>query len=229
MILAVAISLGFTTQAQGYDGLIAPPKSQEKTGSGTTPKEKPQTGYQGLIAEPGAQSGSGTALDALVSKSPALPGAPAYQPARNSEQLQDQARFNSYRFDPLKHLDAETREKITVMRTDALKNYKPARRINGMLAKENSVKVTIDSVMKRVNNPELTPEQRAGFGKQGYEQLLMLSDGLLSSSTISDDVYKSMGLPDGYVKEQREANKNSLARVREALSALKPYQNGKAP
>ena len=103
-------------------------------------------------------------------------------------------------------------------------NDKPSKRINGLLPLENTVKTMIDGMLKRVNDDKTSPEERKKIGQESYNQLLQMSDAFISSSSISDDAFKSMGVSDIYIQERREANKNNIQRIRDALAILKTYQ-----
>ncbi len=216
LFIAVFVLLVTTcglANAQGYSGLI--PDNKEP-GSKTENSENSCS-----------QTGTCSATDFLISKPQpkqqnSKPGG-SYQAPKTSKDLEAQARYKSYEFKP-DSLDAKTLKQIRTNNIDYKALYQPSTRIGGLLPMENTIKSIIESIMSQIKNPELSQAERDAEGKSGYQRLLMMTDAMISSSKTPDTVYKSMNLPDTYIKEQREATTNGLKRLRAALSDLKAYQ-----
>lgn len=108
--------------------------------------------------------------------------------------------------------------KLPATMTEMLKQ--PRVRINGMLPMESTVKTSIDKAMASLRDPKLSAVQRQENLKTTLTSLRTMRSGLKAKSTVSDTAYRLMGMPDLYVKEERESITKSLARVEAALAAL---------
>jgi hypothetical protein len=212
-VFALLVAACGAANAQGYSGLIPDNKQPESKA------EKSQNSC--------SQAGTCSATDLLISKpQPKQQSAQpvdSYKSAKTAQDLEAQARYKSYTFTP-DSLDRETLKQIRANNSDYKALYKPSTRINGLLPMENTIKTMIEDIMTQIKNPELSQVERDTAGKNGYQKLLMMTDAMISSSTTPDAVYKSMNLPDIYIKEEREAATNGLKRLRAALSDLQAYK-----
>ncbi len=97
----------------------------------------------------------------------------------------------------------------------------PRPRINGLLPVENSIKNSIDQAFAQMNNKNLSPADRQKKAAETLATLKSIRQGLAVQGSIPDKTYKIMGMPDVYIKEEREATKNSLARIDAAIAKFK--------
>ena len=89
----------------------------------------------------------------------------------------------------------------------------PRPRTEGMLPLESTIKQSIDTALEQM----LTNNQRP---EEIVDSLKRIRDGLRAKGSVSDGVYKVMGLPDTYVKEEREGVEKSIRRIDDAIRQL---------
>lgn len=232
--------------AQGYEGLFAP---EDTAPARNQPAPAQNPGYQGLIpgAVPAAPAPTPPTTSSrpanatapatqksiprpirlpegtLKAQSPApstpIPATSNLQPIRSSADLVSLARaYNLAEGSADIGDELAARARLPASSTELLKH--PRARINGMLPMENSIKNSIDATMASLRAPNLRPEDRAARAKLAVDSLTTIKRGLTVKSGISDRTYQAMGIPSLYVKEEREALKNALARVDAALAQL---------
>jgi hypothetical protein len=172
-----------------------------------------------------APSAAATARTVPPAGSPALTPSPAaatraaVQPLRSSDDLLRLARAYSMP-DAAGGMTDEmaARFRLPGTATELLKQPRP--RIGGLLPMENSIKNSIDGAMAGLRTANVAPEERARRLSQAVDSLNALKRGLTVKSGISDRTYQAMGMPPLYVQEEREAIRNSIARVDAALGQL---------
>lgn len=217
-------------KGDGYDGLLAP--SEGSGGLSVSPQTKQQmNAASGILAPedptqgvsiPGSDSTYGGNFKlsnrGLSGQTPQYPE----QPVANTSSLNDLKALSS-RYGYAQQFDAIPKEvmKYYVMPASMTETLKTPRiRINGMLPVENSIKSGIDMSLADINNPKLTAEQRAAKIKEAVVNLKTMRTGLRAQNSVPDSVYKMMGLPPTYVKEEREGFSKALARIDEAITKL---------
>lgn len=229
----------------GYDGLFSP-----KGATRQNPAEAP--GYEGLVpgkvAKPPpratAQQPEQTPIPpkqntTVVAKNPdkpaykftparvvemtPRPGASRYQPITSAEQLEQLAAGHGVRLEIAK-MTPEMEANIKVSPKAYSLGSSPQVRVDGMLSAELMVKKQIDLVMKSLNLPNLTPDQRRRNARAGYERLLKLADIYRYKANMPDGLYQKMGVPAIFVQEQKEANTKALTRLQDAFQVLRPLQ-----
>ncbi len=229
----------------GYDGLFSP-----KGATRQNPAEAP--GYEGLVpgkvAKPPpratAQQPEQTPIPpkqntTIVTKDPGKPaykftpprvvemtprpGASRYQPITSPEQLEQLAAGHGVRLE-IARMTPEMEANVKVSPKAYSLGSSPQVRVDGMLSAELMVKKQIDLVMKSLNLPNLTPDQRRRNARSGYERLLKLADIYRYKANMPDGLYQKMGVPAIFVQEQKEANTKALARLQDAFQVLRPLQ-----
>ena len=80
---------------------------------------------------------------------------------------------------------------------------------------------SIETEMKALQNPKLTPDERRARATDAYERLLKMADGYQSKSRIPEKVYKAAGMPDQLIEERKQSTRNSLEMLRNALHQLR--------
>ena len=229
-------------QDGGYSGLIAPPSAPETSApepeSGTA---DPSPVYEGLLAPPPAApaSRSGKGGGALVKEEPpgysgVIPGYVGGRPGggklpAEDKPLQVTATPGLDKFLPSKTsadlkapsviLEKPGRVSAKMARTLA----KPSARINDMLPMEYVARETIDQLMPGVRDKKLPAAVRAENIRQAHARLATLADGLRYRKMVPDKTYREMGLPDVFIKEEREGADKALLRLNRALTELKEY------
>lgn len=111
---------------------------------------------------------------------------------------------------------------LTPRMTDALRV--PQMRMDGMLPEEYMAKQQVDQIMRFVHAPNQTDEQRAATAKKAADKLRAMAYSYEIKRDMPDEIFETMGLPENYRKEKKEAARNSLARVEAALTELRKYQ-----
>ncbi len=87
------------------------------------------------------------------------------------------------------------------------------RNAKGMLPLESTMKTALDNALSQVTAKQADPKTVA-------DSLKRVRDGLRAKGSVPDSVYKSMGMPELYVKEEREGIEKSIKHVDEALRQL---------
>lgn len=247
-LLTIVMTMAATAaQAQGYDGLLAPDDSAPAASSSN--KRDEPAGYQGVMpgavpVAPQAAAPAGKPATAgqpqqqqqqpsvarpvtvqpqpSIMLAPDMPNTPdpsVIKPIRNSQDIAELAK--QYRLDPNADGipdDMAARFRLPATQTELLKQPRP--RINGLLPMENNVKLGIANTMATLNDPKMPPALRASRTQLAIQSLKTMQSGLKVKGNISDRTYQLMGMPATYIKEEREAVNNSLARVNAALSQL---------
>lgn len=217
----------------GYSGVIAPstPKRAPRGSQG----DSAEPGYAGVV--PGYVPPDEPDMMAVPGKAspvrPQQPGktypgtytpVPSQQPqmtsqyakidpkVRTAEDLRTLAMIYSYD----KNADGipdEMAKNFKVPKEMAAFLDQPRARIDGMLPMESMIRDSIDAAMKEVKGRRQKPEETV-------DNLRKMREGLRAKRSIPDSVYKMMGLPATYVKEEREGIDNSLARIDRAIKQL---------
>lgn len=246
-LLAAVLFLGSASavHAQGYQGLFGEDDAKPAAPS-RAPDQPP--GYQGLIpgavpqapapttaapAQPQAQqqapatatrplrgvAPTAAAPSIVMGNTPAPNSMLGITPIRSSDDLRKLAMI--YSID--KNMDQIPDEMAAQFRlpattTELLKQPRP--RVNGMLPMEQSVKTSIEGAMATLRDPKLRPADRQARAKLALDSLKSMQTGLKVKGQISDRTYQVMGMPQTYVKEEREAITKSLARIDLAIRQL---------
>lgn len=241
-----------SSTSDGYDGLLAPAQpssrgnnrgAQEPPGyEGLVPGSVPQRPVEQPDTDNDATRPATAATPPATLRNPARPAtgnnraAPAQTtradlpmtprpgrlktgPISSAEQLLMLASLNGKRLDLSKM--AENVKPSPGM--FGLKNP-TLPRINGMASTEFLAKNQIDKIMGALNNPALSAEQRQMVAKQGYQQLLVFADGVMTRRTVPDEVFLKMGMPQSLLAEEKDANERALTRYEEAFKILRPMQ-----
>ncbi len=214
-------------QPPGYQGLIPGAVPQAPAAQGRAPAQSAQqpqttTAPAATTARPlrGTAPGVGAQQPAVARGSTPVPAATlGIAPIRNSDDLRKLAMI--YSVD--KNMDQIPDEMAAQFRlpattTEMLKQPRP--RVDGMLPMERGVKTSIDSAMATLQDPRLRPADRQARAKLALDSLKSMQTGLKVKSQISDRTYQVMGMPQTYVKEEREAIAKSLARIDTAIRQL---------
>lgn len=239
-LLAVVIMAAFAERvlAQGYEGLMAPAPGE------TTPDRPP--GYEGVMpgwiapppreevvipkaVPPKAVTPPQAARTVTV---PAVKGRPAQTPVPgrtlNKQTPSDELKTLSM----IRGLDVDMNKvpdrlegnavRLPAVSIEALSRPRP--RMNGMLPLETSIRRNVAQIMSYVKNERLSQAQREENAKNAYKQLEDLRAGLKFKGQAPESIYQRMGLPDIYIKEEKESISSTLAFVEEAMAELKGYQ-----
>jgi hypothetical protein len=100
----------------------------------------------------------------------------------------------------------------------------PLFRIEGMLPEEFSTKRQIDSIMAAINNPNLPSQDRKASARKAADNLRGYANTLQVRKEIPDTMFRQMGVPEIYLKEEQETVNNSLTRVEDAIKELRKYE-----
>lgn len=243
ILAVVVVMLPAVSLAQGYGGLFADDKP-------TTKRDEPP-GYQGLVPgstpppaaapAPAQKPVSKKDVQAASPKAKIDPAKPAVASGAVAPQMTEvpggmglsnmpkptssnDLRLLATMYAQDRNLDSipddmAAKFKMPDNMTALLATPRP--RINGMLPVENSVKNSIDQAFAQMNNKNLSASDRQKQAQQLVATLKSLRQGLAIQGSIPDKTYKIMGMPDTYIKEEREATKNSLARIDAALAKFK--------
>lgn len=184
--------------AQGYSGLIAPAPSAADTGT----QEQPP-GYEGLISGKTPQKQSTPAGQA-----------PDAAPI-NSDQLKQKAEL-----DRLSAEDAAALDPVPEKWTGDGKRT----RIGDDLPEVYSTRRIVDSYMAMVSDKNLPAEQKKKNASAVYKHLVTLQDGFRAKKAIPDVVYQKMGVPAGYLQDEREATEKSLKIIASAIETVRDMQ-----
>lgn len=220
----------------GYEGLIAP-AAPETSAPAPSPSSAPaaDTGYSGLLAPAPAPAGSAPA--APKEQQPAgysglIPGyvgggAPAQQAApvatKASDDLKAQAAAQARDRDGDGVLDGiKGVEKASAQTAQRLE--KPRQRIQNMLPMEYAARQNIDQVMAEIKDKKLHPDKIKEKARKAHESLERLADGVRFKKMVPDKTYRDMGLPDIFIREEKEGNEKALALLNQALAELKGYE-----
>jgi hypothetical protein len=215
--------------SDGYSGVIAPSVSGAQESGAAEP------GYPGLVpgyvdsgeAEVAAPAAALPATGARPSTGKSYPG--NFTPARRTPQMSSQyaavdQKIRSaqdlqtlamiYSFD--KNADGiadSMAEKFRLSKDVTKVLEQPRPRVNGMLPMESMIKDSIDAALKDVRNKRQNPEEIV-------KNLRQMRDGLRAKRSVPDSVYKVMGMPETYVKEEREGIDRALSRIDGAIRQL---------
>ena len=96
----------------------------------------------------------------------------------------------------------------------------PRQRIEGMLPIEHNTKRTIDQVIASLGASTTQGEARQKEIRAAVSNLRSMRDGMRAQNSVSDAVYQAMGMPEIYVKEQREGFGKSIERLDAAVRQL---------
>jgi len=228
----------------GYAGVLAPPSAPENTG-----KDAPQ-GYSGVMpgktaapqagldADPNAPKPAPKAANAKAptgvdtskavgrfSPIDSLPkmsvpkGVDARRHPLTVEQLKTLSALNAKGID-FNHITPQLAKALKLPEDAAETLAKVQRpRIDGMLPAEFTAKRTIDSLMANV---EKAPEgdARKKLAQAAYDRLSNMADGYRTLGSVPDGIYKTMGVSDTYVQEEREGYGKATQRIHDALQTL---------
>lgn len=97
-------------------------------------------------------------------------------------------------------------------------NVPRPREKDGLLPMESNIKRSIDGTFQQIKAQKGT--MRSESVKAALADLKRMHIGISNSSRIPDGIYKTMGLPDLYIKEEREGYNNSLKRIESAIREL---------
>jgi len=249
LFMAPAVPVG--AQDGGYEGLLAPPPSEAPAAAPETTAPPPDdTGYSGLLAPAPSVNNSG---QAPKQREPAgygglIPGyveqnsAARTPPAAGQQQTQISPTPDGSKpvapktSDDIKNMAAiraqdlngngipDQLEKVEKVSDKVAKTLgTPYERIENMLPTEYMAKQNIDQLMPGVRDNKIPPEVRAENARKAHQSLETLADGLRFKKVVPDKIYRDMGLPDSFIKEEKEGNEKALARLNEALNELKNY------
>jgi hypothetical protein len=223
--------------AQGYEGLIAGPVT------GKDGKDQP-LGYKGLIPgyvpgqennPPSAQTRNenspASVYPAPENRTPApMSVAKGYVPPPKARTMADIKLLSMTAPDMIDWKTAQVPKEIektlaSMLTPQDKKNLTaPRYRIAGMLPREYSAKMKVDTVMAFVNNPKISDRARRESAAQAREKLVGYANFLENQSHIPDTIYQKMGVPDVYLQETREGEQKAIDRVESALKELRKYQ-----
>lgn len=228
----------------GYAGVVAPPSEPEDNG-----KDAPQ-GYSGLMPGKTAAPQAGLdaypnapkpAPKAAAAKSPAgmdpskavggfspidtLPkmsvpkGVDAQHHPLTVQQLKTLSALGAKGID-FNHITPQLAKALKLPEDAADTLAKVQRpRIDGMLPAEFTAKRTIDALMANVQKaPE--GDTRKKMAQAAYDRLSSMADGYRTLGSVPDGIYKTMGVSDTYVKEEREGYGKATDRIHDALQTL---------
>jgi len=211
----------------GYDGLVpgsVPQRPVEPEADNDTAPKRPSTAATPPAGQSPAVRPAATTRAPAQTARPELPMTPRpgrlkTGPISSAEQLLMLASLNGKRLDLSKIADnVKPSPGMFGLKNPTLP------RINGMASMEFLAKNQIDKIMGALNNPALSAEQRQKVAQQGYQQLLVFADGVMTRRTVPDEVFLKMGMPESLLAEEKDANERALARYEEAFKILRPMQ-----
>lgn len=97
-------------------------------------------------------------------------------------------------------------------------NVPRPREKDGLLPMESNIKRSIEGTFQQIKTQK--GSLRSESVKAALADLKRMHIGISNSSRIPDSIYKTMGLPDVYIKEEREGYNNSLKRIETAIREL---------
>lgn len=231
-VLAPSQSADSNDETDGYSGVIAPSaKPIGKAGKNTKKNTEP-LGYSGVIPGyvPEEQAPQTVAKKPVAVVKPVAEPKAKFTPVerppqetqiygtslskkvKNAEDLKSLAMIHSFDRNADGIPDSTAKQFKLPPETVAFLEQ-PRTRIEGMLPMDSMIKKSIEAAMTDVKNKKQSPEQVA-------ENLRTMRDGLRAKRSIPDSVYRIMGMPDVYVKEEREGLDNALSRINTALKQL---------
>ncbi len=223
--------------AETYSGLIpaAPAsKSPAKKAATTAPAADPV--YSGLIApDTGAtkttKSAKGVAkvprpTSAAVPQMTPIPRPAASRPTRdvyingpkpvmNSQDLRTAALFNS-----LNHDSFDVRKRALSPDVQAAIAKKVAAASGSKSSTERRVDKTVQKMMKEVNDPRISPDERKRRAAAAYDKLLKDSDGILALGKATTPIYTQYGVPEPLVKQRQDGRDRALTTLQGAIRQL---------
>lgn len=186
--------------ADGYEGVIAAPSDDKNTPNNASGRAGNDStpGYSGVVADPSAPAPAESADQ--YSPTPGRGGAPDLITAA------------------IIH-DAPPVQAPNVDLSASRHNL-----IAGKPAIEYVASQQVAQAMSSVNNEKLSDAERTTNARNAYQNLSSFADGLRSKQAIPDNIYKSMGLTDDYINDERNGNAAALTHLDAALSTLKSFQ-----
>jgi hypothetical protein len=194
--------------SSGYEGLIAPAPSSHTNNTNTAkPQKEEPLGYSGLIP--------GRVEQPPPPQVTASPSNPSLTP-KNSEDIKMLATVHG--------MQQDIEKPGVVSKKTALALAKPHPRIDNMLPLEYAAKKNIDDMMPGIRDKKISKKVRAERVRNTHEKLATLAAGLRQKKSVPDRIYKAMGVPDSFIKEEREGTDHALLRLDKALQELKAYE-----
>ena len=214
-------------QPQGYQGLI-PGAVPQQAPSATAPVAGEAAGQQQAAPSatrarpvrvaPGAgETTAGSSVLAPASQAPL--GALGMTPIRNSDDLRRLALVYGVdkNFDKIPDSMAA---QFRLPETSIAFLQQPRMRINGMLPMERNVTRSIETAMAPLRSTTMSDAERQARIKNAIDSLQTIKRGLQVKSTTPASTYQVMGIPEIYVKEEREGIAKSLSHIDAALKKL---------
>lgn len=203
-VMAGGMACAFPALAadDGYAGVVAPSDDDTPGKSPAQMNSAPAPGYAGVTADTPSDQAAPT------DQYTAIP--------HTNEVIQDLGTAS------MVHGIIERAPDVKAPNVDFSKAHHSS--IAGKPAVEDMVENKIARAMASVSNKNISDDQRAENAKSAYKNLASVADGLRYKQTISDDTYKSLGLTDKYIDDERSGNANALTQLDAALATLKPLQ-----
>lgn len=232
-VLAPSQSAGSSDDvADGYSGAIAPSARPAGKAGKNTKKNAEPLGYRGLVPgyvpeeqAPQAAAKKPVAAGKTVAEQKAqftpverppretqIYGTNPLKKVRSAEDLKTLAMIHSFDRNGDGIPDSTAKQFKLPPETVAFLEQ-PRTRVEGMLPMDMMIKRSIDAAMTDVQNKKQSPQQVA-------ENLKTMREGLRAKRSVPDSVYRIMGMPDTYVREEREGLDNALSRISTALKQL---------
>ncbi|MBI3440978.1 MAG: hypothetical protein HY052_04125 [Proteobacteria bacterium] len=197
----------------GYSGLIAPPAPNS-----SAPGTEAGNGYAGLI--PDRPDARGSADNTPEEQQPVTATPTTHAPMTSAD-----LKMLALKYGLTKKRDMAAEFTKPLKLSDKQKEVlaKPRPRIENMLPAEYAARKNIEGVMPKVRDKSISPEEQKKSVSLARQRLGALAEGFRYKNNVSDDVYKKMGLPDIFIKEEREGNSKALSLLNEALKELDQY------
>jgi len=211
---------GDAQEPLGYSGII-PGRAAPQPAENDDAADTAATGNVGKRSGSPDFTGKMSTRDTTPKMSPTYGSFSGSQP-RSSRDIKSIATI--YAFDKnADNVPDEMANKFRLPAEDVKILESPRGRVKGMLPIEHTFDRGIEGMLTDINDAK-DPAVRSKRIKETYDALSVMRDGLKSRASISVSVYKAMGLPDTYIKEEREGAQKSLAKVEMALEELEKFR-----
>src|SRR5262249_24839433 len=101
---------------------------------------------------------------------------------------------------------------------------RPRPRVNGLMPREAAMQQRVNDLVRLVSDPGLNDDQRRENARKARQKLQDYSNYLRAQDQLPDALYQTMGVPDSYMRDNKDSTRTALSRVETALRTVKKYE-----